>query len=91
MATHAEVESFNVSQLCDFVSNKLQDVVADTEDVVDELRTIKITGRAFLRLTSEELWEMIRPVGDRKALSELKDSYKAPAVVCYYHQVVCGQ
>lgn len=81
MATRSEVGSFTVVQLCDFVSRKLQGVVEDAEDLVEELRKNKITGKAFLELTTEDLKEMITPIGDRKALSELKDSYKASTVV----------
>ena len=73
--------------MCGFVSRKLSDVMEDSEEVVDELRRNKISGKAFLILTDEDLRELIQPIGDRKALKALVDSYRPQiAVVRVYHQ-----
>ena len=75
MATRSDVESFTVDELCNFVSRKLGEMVEDAEEVVDELRKNKISGKAFLVLTDEEIREMIQPIGDRKALKALVATY----------------
>ena len=84
MATRSELERFSIDELCNFVSRKLSDVIEDSEEVIDELRRNKISGKAFLILTDEDLRELIQPIGNRKALV---DSYRPQiAVVRVYHQ-----
>ena len=79
MATRSDVERFTVDELCNFVSCKLGEMVEDAEEVVDELRRNKISGKAFLVLTDEDLREMVGPIGDRKALKALVASYTPQA------------
>ena len=79
MATRADIEWFIADELCDFVFEKLKDNVQDVEEIVDELQTNKISGKAFLELTDEDIIEMLKPIGYRKVLIGL--------VTCYTPQV----
>lgn len=76
MATHSELDNFSVNDLCDFVSQNLPDVVEDHHDILRELQSNKITGRAFLNLTDEDLKELIGPIGDRMALKSIIEGYR---------------
>ena len=75
MATWANIERYTVDELCDYVSNKWEMSFQDVQEILDELRSNNITGRSFLELTDDELKEMIKPIGDRKALKGILTSY----------------
>ena len=49
----------------------------------------KITGKAFLEVT-DEVQEMVRPIGDRKALKSLVNSYKPQSAVSKAYIGVIG-
>ncbi len=89
MVTRSEIEGFSVAELCDFIAQNLAHV-EDSTEIQRELELNKITGKAFLELTDEDLREMIRPIGDRKALKSLAKSYQPQPVVCkiYTYQSV---
>ena len=82
MTTRSVVQGFSTSQLCEFVAQKLEDV----EDATQMLRSLeenKINGKAFLELTDEDLREIVKPIGDRKALKRLASSYMPQPEVSY--------
>ena len=85
MATCLEIEVYSVSELCEFVAQKLVHV-EDCSEILRALERNRITGKIFLELTDEELQEMVRPIGDRKALKKLANLYKPQPVV---HKRVC--
>lgn len=87
MATRSEVENFCMKDLCDFLSGKLADVVEDHHDIIRELRRNKIKGWDFIRLTDEELRELIAPIGDCKALKSIIEAY-SPQPEVYIH-ILC--
>ena len=76
MVTRAELANFSTEQLVEFVGAKLQDAVGDTATIMQELWPNKLTGATLLTLTDAEFRELIPPLGDRKSLKQLVDSYK---------------
>lgn len=80
MATRAVLEKFNCEELAEFLSVRLGEEISD--DSVVALRDNRVNGRTFLELTDDDLRDVIKPLGDRKTLRRLIDSYK-PVVSCF--------
>ena len=77
MATRAELEKCNREELAEFLSGTLGEDIS--EDSVAALKENRVNGRTFFELTDDDLRDIIKPLGDRKNLRRLIDSYK-PAV-----------
>ena len=77
MATRGELEKLNYEELTEFLSGRIEEDIS--EDSVVALKDNRVNGRTFLELTDEDLRDIIKPLGDRKTLRRLIDSYK-PAV-----------
>ena len=81
MATATELQGYSISELGSFIVLRLEGKVDSPESIVAVLQENKITGKAFLGLTSDELREMIPAIGDRKVVKEIVDSFVS-TVVC---------
>lgn len=82
MATRTELEKFNCEKLAEFLSGRLGGDVSD--DTVVALRDTRVNGRTFLELTDDDLRNIIKPLGDRKTLRRLLDSYKPAVSTLFY-------
>lgn len=79
MATRENVESFTIEEVCELVCNKLE-YREGVDDIVDELRSNYINGKTFLNLSQDDIKEMLRPIGHRKALTAIIQSYRPVSV-----------
>ena len=74
MATRMDVEKLDCEELAEFLSERAGEEISD--DTVFALRDSRVNGKTFLELTDDDLREVIKPLGDRKSLRRLVDSYK---------------
>ena len=67
MATRCEVERLTVDELCELLSQKLQDEVG--EATLSAIRKNRVSGRTLLELTEKVLAELIPLLGDLKVVT----------------------
>lgn len=79
MATRAEIESMNVQELKQFVSDN-GDFLQDSLDNLEENR---VSGKTFLTLDDDELREMFPRLGERKAFKNLINTYQPKQMKLY--------
>ena len=89
MATRCEVEHLAVNELCDLLSQRLQDEVG--EATLSAIRENRVNGRSLLELTERELAELVPLLGDRKAIKRFIDSYTpVRPEVCQHLTCLCA-
>ena len=67
------MEALSVEELCDYLIEKEN----LDEDLVDILRTNKIKGKTFIRLTEDHIKELFPVVGDRLELAGVVEKMKS--------------
>ena len=78
MVSQFEIESYSEDELCSFLARRVE--LGD--DTLSDFRRNRVSGKAFLELTDDDLWEIIKPLGERRLVKSLIDTYK-PCVVRY--------
>ena len=76
MATCNDIQEYSVDQLSDFLKVK-----GIGEDILTTLRENRVAGGVFLDLTESDLRELVMPLGERKALLKLINTYKPVEVL----------
>ncbi len=71
METCSDIQEYSVDQLSDFLQDK-----GIGEDILSTLRENRVGGDVFLELTESDLRELVKPLGEWKALQKLISSYK---------------
>ena len=71
MAVRSDILGYSVDELSDFL-----EVKGIGEDILSILRENRVGGETFLDLNESDLRELIKPLGERKVLMRLIDSYK---------------
>ena len=77
MVSRAEIQSYSVDDVCSFLAQRVKDL---GEDTLSDFRQNRVSGKAFLELTEDDLREIIKPLGERRLVKRLIDSYKPSAV-----------
>lgn len=79
MATKREIESYDVEQLCDYLTQLGQ----LSEEMIASIRQNRVNGVIFFDLGDDDLREIAPTLGDRKTLQKLIRSYAPtpPAVI----------
>ena len=75
----SEVTTFSVEELYIFLLRELEDVSSES---LDTMKTNRISGKIFLNLKESDLKEIIPLLGERKAIKNVIDSFKAKDKVC---------
>ena len=85
MTTKREIESFNVEQLCDFLTqlNQL------SEQTIASFSENRISGAIFFELGNDDLREIVPVLGERKVLEKLMRSYKPTEAVSHVQVHAC--
>ena len=76
----SEVTTFSVEELYIFLLRELEDDVSS--ESLDTMKTNRISGKIFLNLKESDLKEIIPLLGERKAIKNVIDSFKAKDKVC---------
>ena len=71
METCNNIREYSVDELSDFLEGK-----GISETVLSILRENRVVGDVFLDLTESDLREIVKPLGERKALLKLINHYK---------------
>ena len=72
MTTKDEVQCMSCSDICDFLTAKIDEIDADT---IERFRSNQINGKAFLSLCEDDLKEIGFTMGMRKQISMVINSY----------------
>ena len=76
MATRSELNQFSCDEMCDLLTRKGE----IEDDTISVFRENRVTGRAFLELTDEDLKELVTRIGERKAVKRLLEGYLSQKV-----------
>ena len=84
MTTRAEVQMFGPNEICNLLTSKIEHIGSDT---VASFETGRVRGSVFLDLTETDLRELVKPLGERKEIMKLVESYRPTRVSCleYYY------
>ena len=74
MATRSEVAELSATELRDFLGSRNE----LAEETLQSLFENRVTGKLFLKLTNEDLKEVVKPLGDRKTITSLIEIYQPP-------------
>lgn len=85
MVTRAEVLVFTPDEVGDLLSSKLQNVGVNA---INSFKSNKISGEIFLELNEEDLKELVQPLGERKSIQKLINSYKPKTSTVSLEQLV---
>ena len=75
MAARSDILGYSVDELGDFLKVK-----GIGEDILSILRENRVGGETFLDLNESDLRELVKPLGERKTLQKLIESYKPSSI-----------
>lgn len=91
MSSNNEVVKYSVKELGAFLASKLDGKVDSPESVQQKFEENKITGLTFMKLTKDELGELLPVLGERKEVQQILDTFTDEKVNylyivhCLYH------